>query len=40
VETGWWTTCLAGEAKRRAVERFLTLRQGDGSLPLVYNCAV
>ncbi len=28
------------EAKRRATERFLTLRQGDGSLPLVYNCAV
>jgi len=28
------------EAKRRAVETFLTLRQGDGSLPLVYNCAV
>ncbi len=29
-----------GEAKRRAVQRFLTLRQGDGSLPMVYNCAV
>lgn len=28
------------EAKRRAVEVFLTLRQTDGSLPLVYNCAV
>jgi len=28
------------EAKRRAVELFLQLRQGDGSLPLVYNCAV
>jgi hypothetical protein len=28
------------EAKRRAIETFLTLRQGDGSLPLVYNCAV
>ncbi|MDQ6875604.1 MAG: radical SAM protein [Actinomycetota bacterium] len=28
------------EAKRLAVERFLTLRQGDGSLPLIYNCAV
>ena len=28
------------EARRRAVETFLTLRQGDGSLPLVYNCAV
>lgn len=28
------------EARRRAVERFLTLRQADGSLPLVYNCAV
>ncbi len=28
------------EAVRRAVELFLRLRQGDGSLPLVYNCAV
>ncbi|MBW3641540.1 MAG: metallophosphoesterase family protein [Actinobacteria bacterium] len=28
------------EAKRLVVERFLRLRQGDGSLPLVYNCAV
>jgi len=28
------------EAKRRAVELFLTLRHSDGSLPLVYNCAV
>ncbi|MBV8993642.1 MAG: metallophosphoesterase family protein [Pseudonocardiales bacterium] len=28
------------EAKRRAVELFLTLRQRDGSLPLTYNCAV
>jgi len=28
------------EAKRRAVELFLGLRQSDGSLPLVYNCAV
>lgn len=28
------------EAKRRAVELFLTLRQRDGSLPLIYNCAV
>ncbi len=28
------------EAKRRAVELFLQLRQRDGSLPLVYNCAV
>lgn len=28
------------EAKRRAVELFLRLRQRDGSLPLVYNCAV
>jgi diadenosine tetraphosphatase ApaH/serine/threonine PP2A family protein phosphatase len=28
------------EARRRAVEAFLRLRQGDGSLPLVYNCAV
>jgi len=28
------------EAKRLVVERFLTLRQADGSLPIVYNCAV
>jgi predicted phosphodiesterase len=28
------------EAKRRATELFLGLRQSDGSLPLVYNCAV
>ncbi len=28
------------EAKRLVVERFLRLRQGDGSLPLIYNCAV
>jgi hypothetical protein len=28
------------EAKRRAVETFLTLLQGDGSLPITYNCAV
>ena len=28
------------EAKRLAVERFLILRRNDGSLPLVYNCAV
>jgi MoaA/NifB/PqqE/SkfB family radical SAM enzyme len=28
------------EAKQRAVELFLTLRQRDGSLPLIYNCAV
>jgi hypothetical protein len=28
------------EAKRRVVELFLRLRQRDGSLPLVYNCAV
>lgn len=28
------------EARRRAVERFLLLRQGDGSLPIVYSCAV
>jgi predicted phosphodiesterase/uncharacterized Fe-S cluster-containing radical SAM superfamily protein len=28
------------EAKRLAVERFLLLRRDDGSLPLVYNCAV
>lgn len=30
---------MAG-VKRRAVETFLILRQGDGSLPLVYSCAV
>ena len=29
-----------GEAKRRAVERFLALRQSDGTLPRIYNCAV
>ncbi len=28
------------EGKRLVVERFLSLRQADGSLPLVYNCAV
>ncbi|MGI8757945.1 MAG: radical SAM protein [Acidimicrobiales bacterium] len=28
------------EAKRLAVERFLALRQADGSLPHIYNCAV
>ncbi len=28
------------EAKRLAVERFLTLRQRDGTLPQIYNCAV
>ncbi|HSH23892.1 MAG TPA: radical SAM protein [Acidimicrobiales bacterium] len=28
------------EAKRLVVERFLRLRQHDGSLPLIYNCAV
>jgi len=28
------------EAKRLVVERFLGLRQADGSLPIVYNCAV
>jgi pyruvate-formate lyase-activating enzyme/predicted phosphodiesterase len=28
------------EAKRLATERFLVLRRDDGSLPLVYNCAV
>ncbi len=28
------------EAKRRTIELFLRLRQSDGSLPLVYNCAV
>jgi predicted phosphodiesterase len=28
------------EARRRVVERFLTLRQRDGSLPTIYQCAV
>lgn len=28
------------EAKRRVVETFLRLRQQDGSLPVIYNCAV
>jgi hypothetical protein len=28
------------EAKRMATQRFLTLRQADGSLPHIYNCAV
>lgn len=28
------------EAKRRVVETFLGLRQADGSLPLIYQCAV
>ena len=28
------------EGKRLAVERVLTLRRADGSLPLVYSCAV
>ena len=28
------------EAKRRIVERFLRLRQADGSLPEAYRCAV
>lgn len=28
------------EGKRLVVERFLTLRQADGSLPIAYNCAV
>jgi predicted phosphodiesterase len=28
------------EAKRLAVERFLSLRQRDGTLPHIYNCAV
>ena len=28
------------EAKRLVVERFLRLRQRDGSLPTIYNCAV
>jgi MoaA/NifB/PqqE/SkfB family radical SAM enzyme len=29
-----------GEARRRVVERFLRLRQRDGSLPTIYQCAV
>jgi len=33
-------TVSMAEAKRRAVERFLVLRQSDGSLPQIYNCAV
>jgi pyruvate-formate lyase-activating enzyme/diadenosine tetraphosphatase ApaH/serine/threonine PP2A family protein phosphatase len=33
-------TVPLAEAKRLVVERFLTLRQADGSLPLAYNCAV
>jgi len=33
-------TVALREAKRLVVERFLTLRQADGSLPLAYNCAV
>jgi hypothetical protein len=28
------------EARRRVVERFLTLRQRDGSLPTIFQCAV
>jgi predicted phosphodiesterase len=28
------------EARRRVVERFLTLRQRDGALPTIYQCAV
>ncbi len=28
------------EGKRLVVERFLTVRQADGSLPMIYNCAV
>jgi hypothetical protein len=28
------------EARRRTVERFLTMRQRDGSLPTIYQCAV
>ncbi|MCD2193735.1 radical SAM protein [Actinomycetospora endophytica] len=28
------------EARRRVVERFLTMRQRDGSLPTIYQCAV
>ncbi len=29
-----------GEAKRLVAQRFLTLRQRDGTLPLIYHCAV
>jgi uncharacterized Fe-S cluster-containing radical SAM superfamily protein/predicted phosphodiesterase len=28
------------EARRRVIERFLTMRQRDGSLPTIYQCAV
>jgi hypothetical protein len=28
------------EAKRRIVERFLALRQADGTLPKAFHCAV
>ncbi len=28
------------EAKRRVVERFLALRQADGSLPAAFHCAI
>lgn len=33
-------TVALADAKRLVTERFLTLRQRDGSLPVVYNCAV
>jgi hypothetical protein len=33
-------TVALGEGKRLVTERFLRLRQEDGSLPVVYNCAV
>jgi uncharacterized Fe-S cluster-containing radical SAM superfamily protein/predicted phosphodiesterase len=33
-------TVPIAEARRLAVERFLLLRQADGSLPRIYNCAV
>jgi predicted phosphodiesterase len=33
-------TAPMAEGKRRAIERFLALRQSDGTLPRIYNCAV
>lgn len=29
-----------GHAKRLVIERFLTLRQADGTLPAAFRCAV
>jgi hypothetical protein len=33
-------TLPLAEAKRRVVERFLVLRQDDGTLPAAFACAV